>query len=113
METAQRGAGEAAERQKKMKMNPEKKKILTEIFDIVTEINGEERKRGGHLCVFLSVSPHISEIEIRVFEHGWIESYSGETYRAAINVDVNKQGFGDLSLAEMLQYLRALKGDAK
>ena len=60
--TAQRGAGEAAERQRKM--NPEKKKILMEIFDVVTEINGEEDNEEGNLCVFLSMSPHVSGITI-------------------------------------------------
>lgn len=109
--TAQRGAGEAAERQRKM--NPEKKKILMEIFDVVTEINGEEDNEEGNLCVFLSMSPHVSGITIQVFPNGWIDGENGEVYQSAIDLEINESHYGDVSLTEMLQRLKALKSVAK
>lgn len=111
METAQRGAGKAAERQRKM--NPEKKKILMEIFDVVTEINGEEDNEEGNLCVFLSMSPHVSGITIQVFPNGWIDGENGEVYQSAIDLEINESHYGDVSLTEMLQRLKALKSVAK
>ncbi|WP_392889079.1 hypothetical protein [Eubacterium limosum] len=111
LETAQRGAGEAAERQRKM--NPEKKKILMEIFDVVTEINGEEDNEEGNLCVFLSMSPHVSGITIQVFPNGWIDGENGEVYQSAIDLEINESHYGDVSLTEMLQRLKALKSVAK
>ena len=111
LETAQRGAGEAAERQKKM--NPEKKKILMEIFDVVTEINGEEDNEEGNLCVFLSMSPHVSGITIRVFPNGWIDGEDEGVYQSAIDLEINESHYGDVSLTEMLQRLKALKSVAK
>lgn len=111
METAQRGTGEAAERQRKM--NPEKKKILMEIFDVVTEINGEEDNEEGNLCVFLSMSPHVSGITIQVFPNGWIDGENGKVYQSAIDLEINESYYGDVSLTEMLQRLKALKSVAK
>ncbi|WP_195540564.1 hypothetical protein [Eubacterium maltosivorans] len=90
-------------------MNLEKKKMLTEIFDIVTEINGEEENKKGDLCVFLNISPHVSAIEIDVHPKGWVLGESGETYRAKIDLDVNESLYSEISLAEMLQRVKALK----
>lgn len=94
-------------------MNPEKKKILMEIFDVVTEINGEEDNEEGNLCVFLSMSPHVSKIVISVFPNGWIKSESGETYQSAIDLEINESHYGEISLTEMLQRLKALKSITK
>lgn len=90
-------------------MDIEKKKILTEIFDVVMEINGEEENKEGDLCVFLDISPHVSVIEIDVHPKGWVSGESGETYRAKIDLDVNESRYSEISLAEMLQRVKALK----
>lgn len=111
LETAQRDAGEAAER--KTEMNLEKKKMLTEIFDIVTEINGEEKNKKGDLCVFLNISPHVSKIEIGVHPKGWVLGESGEIYTSKIDLGVNESLYGEISLAEMLQRIKALKSATK
>lgn len=90
-------------------MDLEKKKMLTEIFDVVMEINGEGENEEGNLCVFLNISPHVSIIEIDVYPKGWVSGESGETYRAKIDLDVNESRYSEISLAEMLQRVKALK----
>lgn len=94
-------------------MNLEKKKMLTEIFDVVMEINGEGENEEGNLCVFLNISPHVSIIEIDVHPKGWVSGESGETYISKIDLDVNESRYKEISLAEMLQRVKALKSVAK